>query len=105
MPLRTENRKFHACIHNTHIYATYMRTTLILNDEIALASKKLAAERRVSFSQIVNDALRREIDGARHGQTHKPFSMPIFGLHAQSKVDTTPAEFDQLLDDYNPQPS
>jgi hypothetical protein len=76
-----------------------MRTTLIINDELVAAAKRLAAERRTNVSQVVCDALRRELDVS--GSRAPSFSLPIpvYGGGGSGTVDTTPAEFDALRHD------
>lgn len=76
-----------------------MRTTLIINDELVAAAKRLAAERRTNVSQVVCDALRREL--AVSGERASSFSLPIsvYGGVGGGPVDSTPAEFDGLLHD------
>lgn len=72
-----------------------MRTTLVLNDELAAAAKRLAAERRTSLSQVVNDALRRELDPPSHPGPAPV--IPVFGGSGGGRrSDTTPAELDAL---------
>ncbi len=41
-----------------------MRTTLSLDDDVAALLKKAAAERKVSFKTLVNDALRSALTAA-----------------------------------------
>jgi hypothetical protein len=76
-----------------------MRTTLILNDQVAIAAKLLAAERRVSLSQVIDDALRKELAGTFGKANEKKFSMPVFGNSTQGPIDSSPADFDALLHD------
>ena len=76
-----------------------MRTTLFINDELVAAAKRLVAERRTNVSQVVCDALRRELDVS--GSRAPSFSLPIpvYGGGGGGIVDTTPSEFDALLHD------
>ncbi len=76
-----------------------MRTTLIINDELIAAAKRLAADRRTSVSQVVNDALRRELAESSTRNASLPLSIPVYGGVADRTADTTPAEFDSLLHD------
>lgn len=71
-----------------------MRTTLVLNDELAVAAKRLAALRRTSLSQVVNDALRREIE--RPSIRPSSPAMPVYGGKGNLRPDTSPAELDAL---------
>lgn len=72
---------------------------MIINHELIAAAKRLAAERRTNVSQVVCDALRREL--AASGEWASPFSLPIpvYGGGGGGPVDSTPAEFDGLLHD------
>lgn len=42
-----------------------MRTTITLDDDLAVRLKDLAHARNASFKQVVNEAIRRGIDGPR----------------------------------------
>ena len=78
-----------------------MRTTLILNDELAAAAKRVAADRRTSLSQLVNDALRRELEQPMPAGT--PTTIPVFAGTGDQRPDTSPAELDSLgHDDFDP---
>lgn len=75
-----------------------MRTTLMIQDELYSQVKRLATGRRSSISQVVNDALRRELSSAGNGALAIRFSMPVYGGVGTSDVtDTSPAELDALL--------
>ena len=51
-----------------------MRTTLTIQDHIALRLKQLRKERDQSFKQVVNEALERGLDQiANTPKKHKPF--------------------------------
>ena len=76
-----------------------MRTTLVINDELVAAAKRLAAERRTNVSQVVCDALRRELAASGSRATSLPPPIPVYGGGGGGTVDTTPAEFDALLHD------
>jgi hypothetical protein len=72
-----------------------MRTSLILDDQLVLRAKKLAAERRSSLSKIVNEALRNQLN------THKPkqtgtFQFPTYGRPSLPVIDSTPADISAL---------
>ena len=76
-----------------------MRTTLMIHDELYAEVKRLATGRRTSVSQVVNDALRRELSQAvtRVGQMR--VTIPVFGSSPHQVTDTSPAEFDAMLND------
>jgi hypothetical protein len=79
------------------MYASYVRTTLIINDELVAAAKRLAADRRTSVSQVVNDALRRELAESLTRSGTLSLSIPVYGGASHGTIDTTPIEFDALL--------
>jgi hypothetical protein len=75
-----------------------MRTTLILDDFLLREAKHRAAERDLSVSEVVNEALR---EAFRHvPQTAPPFSMITYGP-SDRRVTHQPAEFaaDSEVDD------
>ena len=82
-----------------HKYASSIRTTLVINDELVAAAKRLAADRRTSVSQVMNDALRRELAESASRAASLPLSIPVYGGTGGLPADTTPAEFDALLHD------
>jgi hypothetical protein len=45
-----------------------MRTTLRLDDDLLIELKKRASEQRLTISQVVNQALRRSLGGARRSR-------------------------------------
>lgn len=94
-----ENIGFVACIHVQHNYAITMRTTLILQDQLAIAAKRVAAERRVSLSEVVNQALRHELYGNQPKAAAGKFQMPVFGNPISQATDSSPADFDRFLHD------
>ena len=56
-----------------------MRTTLTLDDDVAILLKRLSEERRVSFRTLVNEALR---EGLR--QLEAPVPQPAFRMEPVS---------------------
>jgi len=74
-----------------------MRTTLMIQDELYKDVKRLAAGRRSTVSQVVNDALRRELLAPAGDANSARVSIPVYGHAGRSPADTTPAEFDALL--------
>lgn len=77
----------------------HMRTTLILQDQLAIAAKRVAAERRISLSEVVNQALRHELYGYRPIASADRFQMPVFGNPISCTTDCSPADFDRFLHD------
>jgi hypothetical protein len=56
-----------------------MRTTLTLDDDVAVQLKRLIRERRVSLKEVVNDALRRGLsDMQARPKPRRPFRMKTF---------------------------
>ncbi len=49
-----------------------MRTTLTLDDDVAIRLEKLRDERGESFKAVVNDVLRRGLDDADRPQPDRP---------------------------------
>lgn len=72
-----------------------MRTTLILNDHLALEAKKLAARERSSLSKIVNEGLRLRLQEQTSGSISDHFSIPTFRGRGPS-VDTLPSELAEI---------
>ena len=68
-----------------------MRTTLILDDALLKSARQRAAERNVTLSDIVNDAVRAWLDQTQ--PTVPPFSMITYGRGAP-QVHHEPADFD-----------
>jgi len=82
-----------------HHYAARMRTTLMIHDELYSEVKRVAAGRRTSVSQVVNDALRREVSGNAQRMKVPLVRIPVFGPSTDGSTDTSPAEFDALLNE------
>ena len=74
-----------------------MRTTLMIHDELYKEVKRVAAGRQASVSQVVNDALRRELAAPASGTDCPRVSIPVYGKAGMSATDTSPAEFDAML--------
>lgn len=74
----------------------HMRTTLILEDSLFQAARKLAAEQQTTLSALVNDALRQLV--SQPGRARKKVVLPTFGAPAK-KRRVTPREIaDSLLE-------
>lgn len=75
-----------------------MRTTLTLDDDLVDKLKALAARRRLSFKDVVNDAIRRGISTPeRAARAPKPFRVVPFESSFALGVDV--ARLNQLSDD------
>ena len=72
-----------------------MRTTLIIDDSLLRQAKRRAAERNVTVSDVVNDALRASLE--RPPQAAPPFSMVTYGRGAPG-VHHEPADFHDELE-------
>ncbi|HTY48694.1 MAG TPA: CopG family transcriptional regulator [Steroidobacteraceae bacterium] len=72
-----------------------MRTTLVLDDELFRRVKRQAAERDVTISDIVNDALRAAL--SRPASPAPPFSMTTYG-RAAPRVQHEPADLAEALE-------
>lgn len=73
-----------------------VRTTLILDDALLRQAKRHAAERDMTVSQVVNDALRESFD--RPAPPVVPFSLITYG-QSQEQVQHEPADFTLVLED------
>lgn len=62
-----------------------MRTTIDLDDELLVAAKKLAAERRVTLTRVVEDALRAALEAPR--QPPRPLAWVTVRGEAPPSVD------------------
>jgi hypothetical protein len=60
-----------------HKYVIFMRTTLILDDQLIVAAKQKAASRHTTLSGVVNDALRLALFQPAAAPV-QVFTMPVF---------------------------
>lgn len=74
-----------------------MRTTLMIHDSLYKEVKRVAAGRQASVSQVVNDALRRELAASASGAERPRISIPVYGKGGMNTTDSSPADFDALL--------
>lgn len=72
-----------------------MRTTLVLDDALLRRAKRQAAERNLTVSDVVNEALRESF--ARPMPIAAPFSMITYG-HAEHLVRHEPSDFAAVLE-------
>lgn len=72
-----------------------MRTTVVIDDQLFVSAKKLAAERGTSVSAIVVEALRGFVNRKEERQERASFVMPTFEGRGE-KVDSTPRELQAL---------
>lgn len=74
---------------------TCMRTTLVLDDALLRQAKRQAADRDLTVSQVVNEALRAAFD--RPAASAPPFSIVTYGRLDRS-VRHEPSDFDVEAD-------
>jgi hypothetical protein len=75
---------------------TCMRTTLVLDDALLRQAKRRAAERDLTVSDVVNEALRESFRDT--SPAAPPFSMVTYG-GAGRRVQHEPADFAAELED------
>lgn len=73
-----------------------MRTTLVLDAELLRQAKRRAAERSLTVSDIVNEALRESF--GRPASAAPPFSMLTYGRSGR-RVHHEPSDFAAVLED------
>ncbi|MEZ5323595.1 MAG: hypothetical protein R3F19_00800 [Verrucomicrobiales bacterium] len=77
-----------------------MRTTLVIDDELFVSAKKLAAEMGCSVSSVFTEALRGYVRNQERPVNRTTFHMPTFdGGGGATSIDSLPAEFHQLDED------
>lgn len=74
-----------------------MRTTLVLDDKLFQQAKRRAAERNLTLSDIVNEALRESFRGPVRAAA-APFSMVSYG-RGRRRVHHEPSDFAETLED------
>lgn len=75
-----------------------MRTTLTLDDDVAVKLRELAHRRRVSFKEIVNSVLRRGLAVQEsRAERGRPFHIEVFRSRFRPGVD--PLKLNQLSDE------
>lgn len=75
-----------------------MRTTLVIDDELFVYAKKLAADRRSSLSGLLNEALRGYLTRGQRSGPVATFRMPTFHGDGEVAIDTSPADLRTLED-------
>ncbi|MGH7391368.1 MAG: CopG family transcriptional regulator [Candidatus Rokuibacteriota bacterium] len=75
-----------------------MRTTLTLDDDVAMKLRELAHRRKVSFKEAVNSVLRRGLVAQEsRGESPRPFQVEAFRSAFRPGVD--PLKLNQLSDE------
>lgn len=72
-----------------------MRTTLVIDDKLLRQAKRRAAERNLTVSDIVNNALRESL--ARPVGAARPFALITYGRHG-GRAHHEPSDFDEALE-------
>ena len=75
----------------------YMRTTLILEEQLFRKATKEAVEAGVTLSEVMNTALRQHLRGGEKKRSRTVFAMPVFG--EDRPVHQTPAQLAALRDE------
>ena len=84
--------------HCRRITMSPMRTTLTLDDDVAVKLRELAHRRRVSFKEVVNSVLRRGLVAQEsRGKSSRPFQVEAFRSAFRPGVD--PLRLNQLSDE------
>lgn len=73
-----------------------MRTTLVLNDELVAEAKRVAANRGMNLSSVVNEALRKALQPTPATGTATPFSIPTFLPATTKPTDSLPTDLHEL---------
>lgn len=75
-----------------------MRTTLTLDDDVAIKLRELAHRRRVPFKDVVNSVLRRGLAAQEsRAESRRPFRVEVFRSAFRAGVD--PLKLNQLSDE------
>ena len=74
---------------------TCMRTTLVLDDALLRQAKRRAAERDLTVSEVVNEALRESF--GRPVPAAPPFSLATYGRPGR-RVRHEPSDFESELE-------
>jgi hypothetical protein len=75
-----------------------MRTTLTLDDDVAVKLRELAHRRRISFKEVVNSVLRRGLAAQENrAEPRRPFHVEVLRSPFRPGVD--PLKLNQLSDD------
>jgi hypothetical protein len=80
-----------------------MRTTLTLDDDLAMKLRKDADRQQVSFKEALNAAIRRGLGGAAQARTKRPYRTQTFRGRLRAGVD--PLKLNQLSDDLETRPA
>ena len=75
----------------------YMRTTLVLDEQLFRKAKKEAVAAGTTLSEMVNAALRKYLMGGGKKEGKTSFLMPVFG--EEKPLHQTPAQLAALRDE------
>ncbi len=76
----------------------YMRTTLVLEEQLFRKAKKEAVAAGTTLSEVMNTALRKHLSGVGKKERKASFLMPVFGEEKQP-WHQTPAQLAALRDE------
>jgi hypothetical protein len=74
-----------------------MRTTLVLNDALVTEAKRVAADRGMNLSAVVNEALGKALHPAPTTDQGAAFSIPTFLPGPAKPTDSLPADLHELM--------
>jgi hypothetical protein len=77
---------------------TYVRTTMVIDDDLMREARRRAAEDGISVSELLNRALRAALARVAPTEPSPPFRMVTFG-RGQAKVDHRSKEFTRILEE------
>ena len=87
----------HLEITSSEHHDASVRTTLTLDDDLAEKLKDLAARRKISFREVLNEVLRRGFSAQLRSDGPKPFRLVPFRSAFRAGVD--PLKLNQLSDE------
>jgi len=74
----------------------FMRTTIVIKDELLAEAKKRAADRKSSVSAVINEALSQAFHSTNHPEADPHFQLPTYRPGAAEPVRSTPDDFHEL---------
>jgi hypothetical protein len=88
----------HLGIKRLKHHDAYMRTTLTLDDDLALRLKEIARQAGKSFKEVTNETIRRGLSvGESSNDTSKPFRVIPKAFGFRPGID--PLKLNQIFDD------
>lgn len=65
-----------------------MRTTVSIDDDLFLAAKALAAQRKVPVGQVISELMRRGLDAEARGEPGMGGGFPVFSVPPNARPIT-----------------